>query len=229
MPPTDYTLNMALRNLHGNTASNLEDVAWNTVYQLIDIIKAQKNDIEELQSKLSKSELREAKKDGIIELLTKENEMLRSKQQQNTAAPVATLPPDSEAPSPAQRFRSSKKNKPIDPDVVARIKQTRDHAAVCDKALTHWQRLIDAGLINENLMPTTHCGVTTAARIVCRLQTEVDDSIKWSFFERRWKISHLQSSLSRTAYKDMKYYALVNRAFNLADDAPFVCKNNRTQ
>lgn len=125
------------------------------------------------------------------------------------------------------RVTSSRRaSKPIDSDVVARLKNDRRHyAVVCNMALRYWQLLCDAGFVHPNLKATPLCTVTVAARIACCFQTVVDPSIRWSFFERHWGMSHLQSNLVRSAYKDEQKYIVVNRIFGRPDDAPFLTKS----
>lgn len=149
----------------------------------------------------------------------------------NTSAPLPLSDgssDDSEPQSyPAPRTRSShNRNVRIDDDVVARLKNDRKaYPIVCDKALHYWQLLANAELIDKRLKPTSRCGVTVMARIVSRMQTEVDPAISWAFFERFWDCDHLQSNLHRETYKHKKYYLVVNRIFGLADDAPFLTKS----
>ena len=120
----------------------------------------------------------------------------------------------------------SRKPKVIDKGAIDKIKSnTRHYAAACDMALTYWQKLIDVGLITEDLRPTPKCGITVRARIACCFQTVVDPQIKWTFFENRWGNKQLQSNLHRETYADREKYILVNRVFNRADDAPFLAKS----
>lgn len=127
--------------------------------------------------------------------------------------------------SPRVAYRKQP-SQPINSDTVARIKNDRRHyAVVCDAAIVYWQRLVNQGLVDSHLRTTARCGVTVAARIVCCFQNVVDPNIRWSFFEKHWKMSHLQSNLHRSSYRDEKKYALVNRIFGRSDDAPFIVKS----
>jgi len=131
------------------------------------------------------------------------------------------------SPSPSPTVRRKKAVR-IDDDVIARLKNDRKaYPVVCDQALRYWQMLADADLIDHRLKPTSRCGVTVMARIVSRMQTEVDPAISWAFFERYWDCDHLQSNLHREAYKHRKHYATVNRIFGLADDAPYLTKSSQ--
>lgn len=133
-----------------------------------------------------------------------------------------------QTPPAANVMKSPRKPVRIDDDVIARLKNDRKaYPVVCAQALHYWQLLIDADLIDHKLKPTSRCGVTVMARIVSRMQTEVDPAISWAFFERYWKCDHLQSNLHREAYKHRKYYALVNRIFGLPDDAPYLTKSSQ--
>ena len=115
----------------------------------------------------------------------------------------------------------------IAPETVERLKNDRKgYPVVCAKALGYWQMLMDAGLVDERLRLTSRCGVTVAARIVSRMQTEVDPSITWAFFERYWKRDHLQSNLKRASEKDRSMYSVVNTIFGLAPDAPYQTKSS---
>ncbi len=126
------------------------------------------------------------------------------------------------ASSTLRRVRS----RTLDKELIARLKIDRRHyAAVCDKAVAYWQKLCDEGYVDVKLRLTPKSGVTVAARIACRFQTSVDPAIKWSFFEQHWHLRHLQSNLTRSAYKDERKYAEVNRIFGLPDDTPFVSKS----
>lgn len=184
-------------------------------------------------------------KDKVIASLNATNDRLRAELQEATesrksqsnethARIMPLVPYDTtdigEPPStPATTIeKPRRKAVRIDDEVVARLKNDRKaYPIVCDKALQYWTLLIEADLIDHRLKPTSRCGVTVMARIVSRLQTEVDPAISWAFFERYWKCDHLQSNLHREAYKHRKYYAIVNRIFGLPDDAPYLTKSSQ--
>ena len=220
MSDIDIILTQALANQQSKATPDFESVVWNALMQAREIIASQKRQLNE--------------KDQQIAELRQENTLLRNDNDRLQTALKNPRPPspntdpanDDDNPSNPSRHRTKKKCINLDSDVIGQLKKSSNYAVVCDKALDYWQLLANAGLINERLMPTQICGVTTAARIVCRFQTVVDERIKWSFFERRWHIDHLQSNLRRTAYKDEKYYPLVNRLFGLPDDAPYISKRN---
>ena len=118
------------------------------------------------------------------------------------------------------------RSRTLDKELIARLKNDRrQYAAVCDKAVVYWQKLCDEGYVDVKLRLTPKSSVTVAVRIACRFQTSVDPAIKWSFFESHWHMRHLQSNLSRSAYKDERKYVEVNRIFGLPDDAPFISKS----
>lgn len=175
----------------------------------------------------------------LADLLKKQNDHLieevnelNSKIEEAVSQKHIAIKPDSETMPDINVTNSPRvanrkpKQQPINTDIVKRLKSDRRHYAVaCDAALFYWQLLIDNGLMNQNLRPTPQCGVTVAARIVCCFQNVVDPNIRWSFFEMYWKMKHLQSNLHRCSYRDEKKYALVNRIFGRADDAPFIPKS----
>lgn len=213
-----------------------------------DIIHLLTQKINNLEKQLRSKEQENNKLYGIIETITKQNSQLvqelketntalefekaRSQQKMivNTASPSAVgYQTDASAfdgqPTPRVSYRKQP-SQPINSDTVARIKNDRRHyAVVCDAAIVYWQRLINQGLVDSNLRATAKCGVTVAARIVCCFQNVVDPNIRWSFFEKHWKMNHLQSNLHRSSYRDETKYALVNRIFGRSNDAPFLVKS----
>ncbi len=198
-------------------------------------------EIKELRQMLSDMKIDNSNKNTKIELLTAQNlalqkensnlhaalEMERAKNKTSITPNIIPLTSDEEWNSTRPRTSSIKrKMKHPDPDIVARMKNNRKaFPAVCPKAMEFWQKLMDADLIDEKLKPTARCGVTVAARIICRMQTVVDPKITWSYFEKYWRMGHLQSNLRRESYKDCKMYAIVNSIFGLAADAPYFAKS----
>ena len=133
------------------------------------------------------------------------------------------IEPDTDRPRQLNHKRAPR---PVDRHTVDVIRNDRRYYAVaCDMAVHYWQRLCDAGFVDIYLRPTPKCTVTVAARIVCCFQSVVDPDIKWTFFEKHWRMKHLQTNLNRSAYKDEAKYVLVNRVFGRPDDAPFLVKS----
>lgn len=199
-------------------------------------------EMDELKSEIGRLRMELAEEQGEKKTLKEENKQLRQEvarlkealetrgRRGASTTPIVPLTRSADEDDEAvQRHQVQTRRKPkhIDPDTVARLKNDRKaFPVVCPKALEYWQRLMDEDLIDERLRPTARCGVTVAARIVSRMQTEVDPKITWAFFEKHWKISHLQSNLKRESYKDSKLYAVVNRIFGVAADAPYIAKSN---
>ena len=207
-------------------------------------IKSLKNSILELEMALRAEQARCKEKDDTLRLMRKENadlhtalELERAQKRATARSATAETMPwtatqgkttDDTLPT-TRHYASRRKPCQLDKETIARLKNDRKgYPAVCDKALQYWQMLADAGLIDERLRPTARCGVTVAARIVSRMQTTVDPSITWAFFERYWKTRHLQSNLHRESYSHQHLYAVVNRIFGLADDAPYLTKSSLT-
>lgn len=202
---------------------------------MLSTLQAKDLEIQDLRSRLDE-------KDKAIESLRNEIDELRTalhdaKNYDNkTFSRILPLMPhdardgDQELSTPSAPAAAKQRRKPvrIDDEVIARLKNDRKaYPVVCDKALHYWTLLIDADLIDHRLKPTSRCGVSVMARIVSRMQTEVDPAISWAFFERYWKCDHIQSNLHRETYKHRKYYATVNRIFGLADDAPYLTKSSQ--
>lgn len=218
---SDLDMILSLSQLHSKTTPSADSGE-----ALLNALNEIYHHNRELESRL------DAKERRIAELIQENNSLKNELERYKTLAKNNTtafldIPGHDGDKSPSTLPRKSKKPHPIDNDTIARLKNSHDYVVVCDKALFYWQKLVDAELITAQLMRTPRCGVTTAARIVCRFQTVVDNSIKWSFFQRRWRIDHLQSNLVRSAYKDEKYYPIVNTIFGLAPDAPFISKRNQ--
>lgn len=206
-------------------------------------IKRLKSSIVELELTLRAEQARCQEKDDTIRLMRKENADLHTaleleRAQKRAAARTTTAEPSialastdakDDAMPTAKHYPTRRKPCRLDGDTIARLKNDRKgYPAVCDKAMHYWQMLADAGLVDERLRPTARCGVTVAARIVSRMQTEVDPAITWAFFERYWKMRHLQSNLHRESYTHQHLYAVVNRIFGLAADAPYLTKSSLT-
>ena len=140
---------------------------------------------------------------------------------------IASASPDSETDETPPPIRAARRKQyRIEQEVIERLKNNRKaYPVVCPKALEYWQKLGDADLIDEKLRPKPRCTVTVAARIVCRMQTLVDPNITWAFFEKYWKMSHLQSNMKREADKCRQLYGVVNQIFGLPADAPYTTKS----
>lgn len=174
-----------------------------------------------------------------VKELQKENADLRTelKKEEASSRSATTTPlmpltfaatnPDPESEDKPTHIRAARRKAySIDRDVVEKLKNDRKaYPVVCGKALEYWQKLGDAELIDEKLRPTPRCTVTVAARIVCRMQTMVDPNITWAFFERYWKMAHLQSNMKREADKCRHLYSVVNQIFGLPTDAPYTTKS----
>ena len=153
-------------------------------------------------------------------------ELEKANHQQSSSPSTQMSQQDYDSTSLNYSKSRSRKPKVIDKSTIDKIKSNpRYYAAACDMALNYWQKLVDVGLINEELRPTPKCGITVSARIACCFQTVVDPQIKWTFFEQHWHVKNIQSNLHRVTYADREKYILVNRVFNRADDAPFLAKS----
>lgn len=228
MSELDAIINLACEHSQSNSAECSDDVIWDALSKFRDITKGLENKIAEKDKTIAEKDKAIAELERKNSLLTAERDHFQSLlKNQRPHALAANADDNSDEPHHNPPAYSRKRHIAIDQETVKLLKNSRNHAVVCDKALQYWQELVNHELITPNLMPSVRCGVTTAARIVCRLQTSVDANIKWSFFERRWKIGHLQSNLNRSSYKDEKYYPIVNTIFGLAADAQFISKRNK--
>ena len=184
----------------------------------------------EAENQLLKEQLRLAKQEIADLRASLDHERARrGRGAEPLRVPLGTTAEDDDEVQAQSKSAVRRRPGRIAPETVERLKNDRKgYPVVCPKALGYWQMLVDAGLIDERLRPTSRCGVTVAARIVSRMQTEVDPSITWTFFERYWKRDHLQSNLKRESEKDRRMYSVVNTIFGLAPDAPYQTKSSFT-
>lgn len=201
------------------------------------LYEAYSNIQQELEKERGKNEILAKQNDGLIHEvrnLTTSIELEKAKNVSSrhlrpltdTESGYADTTIETSTPSATRRRYTPR---PIDKMTVDRLRCDRRYYAIaCDKALHFWQILANEGFVDEHLRLMPKSSVTVAARIACCFQTEVDPAIKWSFFEKHWDLKHLQSSLSRTTYKDEKKYIIINRIFCRPDDAPFLAKGKIT-